>query len=75
MCLVKESQPAFAWLPGRESSTVRIEFINKTPWLAHGNKFPETKEIPKSVCNSLSIFFNEGGNTTPYGTEKHNPFA
>ena len=51
-------------------------FNNKTPSFAHGlSELCSGKGIPKSLSNSLKMFFREGGFSTSLLTENDNPSA
>ena len=64
------------WEFGVSFITVKLAFNKNTHCSARLVKFQLTGGvIPRSVCNSLKIFFNDGGCLTPSWTEKHNPCA
>ena len=64
------------WLKGLFSTTVKIEFNRKTPWVAQIDKSPLLMDVfPMSDLTSFKIFFKEGGILIPSFTEKAKPFA
>ena len=71
---VKSSQPFEECEFASPFSTDNILFSKRTPCSAQDSRHPlEGIDKPKSLCNSLNIFCNEGGILTPSGTEKQSP--
>jgi len=71
------SHPILTWELDFPASTVRLEFKSKTPFLAQLSRFPclGIMKLGISFFNSWKILTREGGDRTPFFTEKHNPCA
>ena len=70
------SHPIFLCDAGFPFSTVKQVFKRRIPCLLQRSKQPELAGlIPRSLYNSMNIFFNEGGIVTDLFTEKLKPFA
>ena len=73
---VKWCQPILAWLMGSPARTVSEAFNKSTPCCAHFSRLPWFgMGAPTSSCNSLKMFWRDGGGGTPCCTEKLSPCA